>query len=162
MAWIRLFGVVLIFFAAGPLIAGEDLIKIEAGIVPRRLSRGQEGKIVLKVSLKKGIAISALPAFTIEFEGNEDLVFPKSFFTGSDLTLARVEIGGKECLDLRAPIEIPFTVSPKARRGVYVLRGRVKYFAFDLPNGWCLKSSTPFSTAYSTWVVPIKSGIQPD
>jgi hypothetical protein len=88
-ARVRLLGAVLIFFAAGPLLAGEDLIKIEAGIVPRRLSRGQGGKVVLKVGLKKGIAISALPAFTIEFEGNEDLVFPKSFFTGSDLTLSR-------------------------------------------------------------------------
>ena len=113
-------------------MSAEDLLKIEAGIVPRRLSRGQEGKIVLKVRLKKGIAVSALPAFTIEVEGVEDLVFPKNFFTGSDLALTRVEIDGRDCLDLQAPIEIPFTVGPKARRGVYVLRGRVKYFAFDL------------------------------
>jgi len=149
----------LAVLAVVPLIAGEDLLKIEAGIVPRRLSRGQEGKVILKVSLKKGIAISALPAFTIEVEGGGDLVFPKNFFTGTDLALARIEIDGKECLDLRMPIEIPFTVNAKAKRGVYILRGRVKYFAFDGPNGWCLKASTKFSTAYSTWAVPVKDGI---
>jgi len=147
----------LILAVGGPLAVAEDLLKIEAGIAPRRLARGQEGKIILKVHLKKGIAVSALPAFTIEVEGGPDLVFPKNFFTGSDLVLAHVEIDGKDCLDLQAPIEIPFTVGPKARRGVYVLRGRVKYFAFDLDGKWCLKSSTKFSTAYSTWAVPVKT-----
>ncbi|MHB8054753.1 MAG: hypothetical protein ACYDH3_05855 [Candidatus Aminicenantales bacterium] len=136
---------------------GDDLVKIEAVISPRRLVRGQEGKIILKVRLKKGIAISALPAFRIEVEGGEDLVFPKNFFTGSDLALPRVEIGDKDCLDLLAPIVIPFTVGPKARRGVYILSGRVKYFAFDLDGGVCLKSSTKFSTAYSTWAIPVRT-----
>jgi len=140
-----------------PTAGAEDLLKVEAGISPKRLVRGQEGKVILKVRLKKGIAISALPAFTIEVEGGEDLVFPKNFFTGSDLALVRVEIGEKDCLDLQAPIVIPFTVSPKARRGVYVLHGRVKYFAFDLEGGVCLKSSTKFSTAYSTWAIPVRT-----
>ncbi|MCX6565345.1 MAG: hypothetical protein NTW38_02810 [Candidatus Aminicenantes bacterium] len=148
---------VLILAVGGPLAAAEDLLKIEAGIAPRRLARGQEGKIILKVRLKKGIAVSALPAFTIEVEGGPDLVFSKNFFTGSDLVLTRVEIDGKDCLDLQAPIEIPFTVGPKARRGVYVLRGRVKFFAFDLDGKWCMKSSTKFSTAYSTWAVPVRT-----
>ncbi len=147
----------LILAVGGPLAVAEDLLTIEAGIAPRRLARGQEGKIILTVRVKKGIAVSALPAFTIEVEGGQDLVFPKNFFTGSDLALAHVEVEGKDCLDLRTPIEIPFTVGPKARRGVYVLRGRVKYFAFDLDGGWCLKSSIKFSTAYSTWAVPVKT-----
>jgi hypothetical protein len=156
-----------IVFTAALLIAvlpaaAQDLVTVEATITPLRLARNQEGKVVLKVSLKKGIALSALPAFTIELEGSEHLVFSKPFFTGSDLALARVEIDGKECFDLKQPIEIPFKVSPKARRGVYILRGRVKYFAFNLPEGVCLKSSTRFSTAYSTWGVPVSAGNPPE
>jgi hypothetical protein len=143
--------------AVRPTAGPDDLLNIEAGVSPKRLVRGQEGKIILKVRLKKGIAISALPAFRIEVEGGADLIFPKNFFTNSDLALPQVEIGGKDCLDLQAPIVIPFTVGPKARRGVYVLRGRVKYFAFDLDGGVCLKSSTKFSTAYSTWAIPVRT-----
>ncbi|HOY99877.1 MAG TPA: hypothetical protein PLL55_10805, partial [Candidatus Aminicenantes bacterium] len=67
-----------------PGAAAEDLIKIEAGIAPRRLARGREGKVVLRISLRKGIAVSALPEFKIEVEEGPDLVFPKNFFTGSD------------------------------------------------------------------------------
>ena len=83
-----------------PGAAAEDLIKIEAGIAPRRLARGREGKVVLRISLRKGIAVSALPEFKIEVEEGPDLVFPKNFFTGSDLDLAHVEIDGRDCLDL--------------------------------------------------------------
>ena len=135
----------------------EDLLKIEAAISPKRLVRGQEGKIVLNVRLKKGIAVSALPEFRIEVEGGGDLVFPKTFFTNVDLALPRVEIDGRDCLDLKAPIVIPFSVGPKARRGVYVMRGRVKYFAFDQAGGVCLKSSAKFSTSYSTWAIPVRT-----
>jgi len=142
----------LLLAAAVPL-AAQDMVKVEASISPLRLARGQEGKVVLKVSLKKGIAVSALPAFTIEIDGGENLVFAKTFFTGSDLALARIEVDGRDCLDLKAPIEITFKVGPKARRGVYILRGRIKYFAFDLAEGVCLKSSAKFSTSYSTWAV---------
>ncbi len=142
--------------------SAQDLVTVEARISPLRLARNQEGKVVLKVGLKKGIALSALPAFTIEIDGSEDLVFSKSFFTGSDLALARVEIDGKECFDVKDPIEIPFKVNPKARRGVYILRGRVKYFAFNPAEGVCLKSTVKFSTSYSTWAVPVKSGTNPE
>jgi len=138
-------------------VSADDFLKVEAAISPKRLVRGQEGKIVLKVQLKKGIAISALPEFRVEVEGGGDLVFPKTFFTNVDLALPRAEIDGKDCLDLQAPIVIPFSVGPKARRGVYVMRGRVKYFAFDLGGGVCLKSSAKFSTSYSTWAVPVRT-----
>lgn len=143
--------------AARQAAAYENLLKIEASVSPKRLVRGQEGRILLKVRLKKGIAISALPEFRIEVESGGDLVFPKSFFTNVDLALPRAEIDGRDCLDLQAPIVIPFSVGLKARRGVYILRGRVKYFAFDPAGGVCLKSSAKFSTSYSTWAIPVRS-----
>jgi len=155
--WARL-GLAAALLAAALPSAAQDLVTIEARIAPLRLARGQEGKLVLKVGLKKGFAVSALPAFTIEIESSEDLVFAKSFFTGSDLALAKVEVEGRECFDLKEPIEIPFKVGLKARRSVYILRGRVKYFVFDLAGGVCMKSSTKFSTSYSTWAIPVRTG----
>ncbi|MBN1938914.1 MAG: hypothetical protein JW843_04965 [Candidatus Aminicenantes bacterium] len=151
-------GLAAAFLVAALPAAAQDPVTVEAKVSPLRLSKNQEGKLVLKVGMKKGVNMSALPALTIELEDSEGLVFSKSFFTGSDLALSRVEIDGKECFDLKQPIEIPFKVDPKADRGVYVLRGRVKYFAFKPAEGVCLKSSARFSTSYSTWGIPAREG----
>lgn len=136
---------VCLFFAA-PLLSGqEEPIKVEASIRPLRVARGEEGHVVLKISVKPGFTANSLPSFIIEFGDRTELLFPKNFYTASDLNLAVVEENGRQRLDLKKPIEISFTVSPKATRGVYVLQGRVKYFATSTKDGWCLKSSAKFS-----------------
>ena len=48
-------------------------------------------------------------------------------------------------LNLKKPVEIRFTVNPKAKRDIYVLEGKIKYFATSSKEGWCLKSATKFS-----------------
>ena len=128
----------------------EELIKIESLINPKRLSRGEEGRVILKIKVAEGIALSPLPSFIIEFTPNEELVFPKNFFTASDLGLEVIEQGEKEQLNLQKPIEIPFTVSLKAERGIHFLAGKIKYFALSLKEGWCLKKASPFSMTFST------------
>jgi len=134
-----------LLLCAAALISGqEDLIKVEtAGSL--RVARGQEGKLTLNISVKPGVTVNSQPSFIVEFSPSEDLVFPKNFFTASDLNIEVVEENGKERLNLNKPVEIPFSVSKKAQRGLHVLKGRVKYFATPLKEGWCKKSAASFS-----------------
>gem|GEM_PF-1321539 len=63
----------------------EDLLRIEASLGPKRLSRGQKGKVVLKLTLEEGIFVSPEPSFIIEFSPCEELIIPKSLSNESDL-----------------------------------------------------------------------------
>jgi len=147
---IRFLAAGLVLFSVAALAAGEDFIKIETSVSPLRLSRGEEGKVILKIRVRQGISINSLPSFVIEFEPNEELVFPKNFFTASDLAIEAADAGGRERLELKKSLGIPFTVSLRAKRGVHTLAGRVKYFAISDTEGWGRKSSTKFSATYST------------
>ncbi len=142
---------ILLFFPFLCAPQEDELLKVESSINPRQLSRGQEGKIILKLSIKEGIIISPLPDFIIEFSPQEDIVFPKNFFTASDLNLGVLEDGGESALDLSKPVEIPFTISLQAKRGSHILDGRIKYFARSRDEDWCLKSNAKFSASFSTW-----------
>jgi hypothetical protein len=139
-------------FASGQ----EDFLKVDASVVPRRLSRGEEGTVLLKLSLQPGISVSPHPDFIIEFQPSEEIVFPKNFFTASDLEIEVLEEGGTESLNLQKPIKIPFTVGLKARRGSYILAGRIKYYARSKTGDWCVKNTAKFFAAYSTRVSPVK------
>lgn len=147
---------IFVFPLAVGLFSQEEPVKVECSIRPLRPARGEEGQVVLKMSVKKGFSISPLPALIIEFDNGEDLVFPKNFFTASDLNIEVLEENGEEFLNLNKPILIPFTVSPKAKRGIHALAGRVKYFARSRKEGWCLKRSSRFSATYYTRIWPAK------
>jgi len=140
--------VLCLFFSL--LAEEDDSLKVRASIDPKRLSRGEEGKITLRLKLKEGMAINPQPSFIIEFEPSEEIVFPKNFFTASDLQISTVEENGEEYLNLEEPIEIPFSVNLNAKRGNHVLKGQVKYFACCKVEGWCLKSRTSFSASFYT------------
>jgi hypothetical protein len=141
-------GVALVLLASA--VSGEDLIRIESSVSPLRLARGQEGRVILKIAVKSGIAINPQPSFIVEFDASQELVFPKNFFTAPDLNIPLVEEDGKERLDLRKPVEIPFTVSGRAARGIHRLEGRVKYFAVSPKGGYCYKGSEKFQVTFST------------
>lgn len=128
----------------------EKPFKIKSSISPARLSRAQEGKVVLELAVEKGIIISPHPSFIIEFSPSEELVFPKNFFTASDLEIETTEKDGQEYLNLKKPIEIPFTVSTEAKRGHHTLQGKIKYFARSTQESWCLKSTSEFSASFYT------------
>jgi len=132
------------------LSPAAELLRTEASINPRRLRRGQEGKVVLIISLEKGIVISSQPFFTIEIAPSEELNFPKSFFSASDLEIEIIEEDGREYLNLEVPIEIPFTVKMEAQRGNHSLQGKIKYFACSKEEAWCLKSTTKFTSGFYT------------
>jgi hypothetical protein len=129
-------------------VAEEDLLKIEASSSPKRLSRGQKGKIVLKLTLEEGIFISLEPSFIIEFAPCEELIIPKSLSTDSGLDIDILEENGEDHLDLREAIEIPFTVRLMAKQGSHLLEGKIKYFACSKEEGWCLKNTSKFSVTF--------------
>jgi hypothetical protein len=126
------------------LRAQEDFLKIEASVIPRKLSRGEEGVIFLKLGLQEGITVSPHPDFIIELKPSEGLVFPKNFYAASDLGIDAVEADGEEYLDLEEPIKIPFTVSPEAKKGSHILEGRIKYFARSKKEEWCVRNTAKF------------------
>lgn len=128
----------------------EDLIKIDATISPRRLSKGDEGNVVLKFRVKEGITINPQPSFTIELSSSEELVFSKNFFSASDLEIEILEEEGKDYLVLTNQIEITFVVSDEAVKGMHSLEGTVKYFAFSKAENWCLKTTSLFSASFYT------------
>jgi hypothetical protein len=145
----HIFLCILIFsFSLFAFAEEEDLLKIEASSSPRRLSRGQKGKIVLKLTLEEGIFISPEPSFIIEFSPCEELIIPKSLSTDSDLEIDILEENGEDYLDLREAIEIPFTVRLMAKQGNHLLEGKIKYFACSKEEGWCLKNTSKFSVAF--------------
>jgi hypothetical protein len=154
-----LFCVLLISLTAGlavGLSGQEELLRIEASISPRRLARGEEGSVNLKLSLQEGIVISPHPDFIIEFRPLDALVFPKPFFAASDLGIGAQEKEGEEYLDLSEPVKIPFTVSPQAKKGSYILEGRIKYYARSRREGWLVKNSANFFVAFSTRAAAVK------
>ena len=129
----------------------DGLLRVEGSIQPLRLSRGETGRIILKIKVKPGISVSPQPSFIIEFTPNEEVVFSKPFYTASDLNVEVLEVEkGKEALSFSKPLEIPFTIRAKASRGLHVLEGRVRYFAASRSEGWCLKNTAKFSAIYTT------------
>jgi hypothetical protein len=142
--------IILLIYASGSAQKEADCLKVNASISPRYLSRGQEGKVVLKITLAEGVSINPMPSFIIECNPSYELIFPKSFFTASDLEIEIKEENGEEYLHLGNPIEIPFTVSLDAKRGNHSFSGRIKYFAFSEEEGWCLKSTSKFSASFYT------------
>ena len=126
----------------------EDLLRIEASLGPKRLSRGQKGKVVLKLTLEEGIFVSPEPSFIIEFSLCEELIIPKNLSNESDLETDILKENGEDHLDLREAIEIPFTVRLMAKRGKHLLEGKIKYFACSKEEGWCLKNTSKFSAVF--------------
>jgi hypothetical protein len=147
---IRPLAAVLFAVLATLLFAQEDFLKIEASIAPRKLSRGEEGVVLLKLSLQEGITVSSQPDFIIEFKPCPEIIFPKNFYTATDLEVETVVREGEESLELGKAIRIPFTVSPEARKGSHILEGRVRYFVRSQTEGWCARNTAKFFVPFST------------
>ena len=126
----------------------DELLKMEVSIEPQRLLKGQEGKLLIELDFKEGITINPQPSFTIELIPNDVLVFPKNFFTASDLSIEIVKENGEEHLDLTEPLEILFTVGLEAEKGNHELEGKVKYFARSEKEDWCLKKTSRFKVSF--------------
>jgi len=137
-------------FALSVFSVDENIVKIEASVSPQRLARGQEGKLVLKLTLQEGISISPQPSFIIEISPGEEISFSKNVYTANDLGIKISKENGEEYLDLKEPLEMLFQVRLEAKQGNHRLEGKIKYFACSKEEKWCLKNSTKFSAAYYT------------
>jgi hypothetical protein len=148
----------LLALAAPPaaLPQDENLLKIECSVAPKRLSRGEEGKVLIELAVREGVLISAQPSFIIDFTPVPEISFPKNFFTASDLDIGVIETPEGTFLDLAKPVAIPFTVAPDAKPGGHILEGRIKYFARSTREGWCYKTTSKFSVAFSTRTGSVK------
>jgi hypothetical protein len=140
----------IIYFTLLPFAEADDILKIESSVTPKSLTRGQEGKVILKLTLQEGLTISPQPSFSIEFSPCEGIVFSKKTFTDSDLEIEILEEMGEEYLNLKSPLEILFTVSPDAAKGEHLLEGKIVYFACSKEEGWCMKNSSKFTVTFST------------
>lgn len=138
-------------FSLPPKADVEEVgLKVKAWVQPIRLSRQQQGHVVLRFNLPANLRVKPIPFFVIEFELSDGAAFSKNFFTNSDLGIEILEENGQEYLDLSQPVKIPFTVPLETNRGRHVIKGRVKYFACSLKENWCLKTTAKFETYFYT------------
>ncbi|MGB2905888.1 MAG: hypothetical protein WBB73_02240 [Candidatus Aminicenantaceae bacterium] len=153
MLYLKRLVLVLLLIPLGAVWESADensLLQVRASVLPRRLARGEEGRIELRFTLREGITISPVPHFTIVLDPSDELAFPKDFFTNSDLEMEIIEEEGRQYLNVTETVNIPFTVKTDARRGSHRIQGRIRYFGCFLDEGWCLKDTTTFSASFYT------------
>ena len=74
----RCLGLVAVAFVliAPPLgEAHDELLRVEASVVPRRLSRGEAGKMVLRLGVEAGVTLSPPPQVFVQVEPCEEGAF---------------------------------------------------------------------------------------
>lgn len=143
-------------FAFQKLGGQETIIKVDVAIVPKILSRGETGQIVLRLTVPEGVLVLPEPEFVIEFKVLPPLNLPKNFFTATDLDLETEKTNGRECLKLDKIIKIPFSIALDAPPKTYILEGKVKYTLFSPKKGWCLRTASKFYGSFSTRATIVK------
>ena len=130
-----------------PAQTQEDYLKIEAQITPRLIRQGEEGILKLKITPKDGIRISSHPEFIIKLKDNSNLVFPKIFFTASELNFHTKQESGTIILEMGKQIEIPFKVQENSLLGRHRITGEVVFTAVS-DDHWSLKTYQKFFTEF--------------
>jgi hypothetical protein len=153
----------LLFIFFSNLKSQEILLKVDVAVVPKILSRGESGQIILRLTVPEETIVLTEPEFVIEFKALPPINLPKNFFTATDLDLETMETNGREGLKLDKMIKIPFSVALDAPARTYILEGRVKYTLFSPKKGWCLKTVSRFYASFSTrsTVIKKKAGLAP-
>lgn len=125
----------------------EDYLKIDAQITPKYIFQGEEGILKIKITPKEGIKISSHPEFIIKLHDNGNLVFPKIFFTASELNYQTKQEDNVILLDLEKEIEIPFKVNDNSLIGRHKISGEIIFTAIFKDN-WSLKTYQKFITNF--------------
>jgi hypothetical protein len=125
----------------------EDYLKIDTRVAPKNIFQGEEGILKIKITPKEGIKISSHPEFIIKLHDNSNLVFPKIFFTASELNYQTKQEDNVILLDLEKEIEIPFKVNDNSLIGRHKISGEIIFTAIFKDN-WSLKTYQKFITNF--------------
>ena len=125
----------------------EDYLKIDTQVTPKSIFQGAEGTLKIKITPKEGIKISSHPEFIIKLHDNSNLVFPKIFFTASELNYQTKQEDNVILLDLEKEIEIPFKVNDNSLIGRHKISGEIIFTAIFKDN-WSLKTYQKFITNF--------------
>jgi len=125
----------------------EDYLKIDIQVTPKYIFQGEEGTLKIKITPKEGIKISSHPEFIIKLHDNSNFIFPKVFFTASELSFQTKQEDNVILLDLEKEIEIPFKVNDNSLIGRHKISGEVIFTAIFKDN-WSLKTYQKFITNF--------------
>jgi len=127
--------------------AEEDYLKIITQISPKILRQGEEGILKIKITPREGMRISSHPEMIIKLKDNNNLTFPKVFFTASELSFPIKQDNDTIILDLEKQIEIPFKVQENSLLGKHRINGEIIFTAVTSDN-WSLKTYQKFFSEF--------------
>ena len=138
---------ILVLITWLPAQTQEDYLKIEAQVIPRLIRQGNEGILKIKITPREGIRISSHPEFIIKLKDNNNLAFPKIFFTASELNFQTKQENDAIILEMEKQIEIPFKVQENSLLGRHRISGEVVFTAVSKDN-WSLKTYQKFYSEF--------------
>jgi len=121
----------------------DDYLKINTSINPSSIRQGEEGILKIKIIPRSDIKISSYLGFMIKFDDNENLSFPKVFFTASELDLQSKQENDTVYLELEKEIPIRFKVNENSLIGKHKIKGEVIFTAI-FEDKWSLKTYQKF------------------
>lgn len=137
----------ILFFLNFNIRANEDYLKITTSVNPKRIKQGEEGVLKIKITPKNGLKISSHPKFMIKLNPDDNLTFPKLFFTASELDFETTAENNTVFLNLEKENEISFKVNDSALIGKINISGEVIFTAVFKDN-WSLKTHQSFNVSF--------------
>jgi hypothetical protein len=126
-------------------LSQDDYLKINTSVKPSSIRQGEEGVLKIKIIPRNDIKISSCLGFMIKLDDNENLSFPKVFFTASELDLQSKQDKENDTVYLELEKEIPirFKVNENSLIGKHKIKGEVIFTAI-FEDKWSLKTYQKF------------------
>ncbi len=125
----------------------DDYLKINTSIKPSSIQQGEEGVLKIKITPRSDIKISSYLGFMIKLDDNQNLSFPKVFFTASELDLQSKQENDTVYLELEKEIPISFKVNENSLIGKHKISGEVIFTAI-FKDKWSLKTYQKFYASF--------------
>ncbi len=132
-----------LFFLNLITFSQDDYLKINTSVDPSSIQQGEEGVLKIKIIPRNDIKISSCLGFMIKLHDNENLSFPKVFFTASELDLQSKQEDDTLYLELEKEIPIRFKVNENSLIGKHKISGEVTFTAV-FKDKWSLKTYQKF------------------
>lgn len=131
------------------LSAQEEFLKIDTTIDPDSIKQGEEGTLKLKITPRSDVKISSYRGFMIKLYDNQNLTFPKVFYTASELDLQSKQENDTLFYQFEKEIPIPFKVNTNSLLGKHQISGEVIFTAVFKDN-WSIKTYQKFYADFSS------------